>query len=65
MVLKRVAEEQSRTLVDEKLTALMDAEAEAISKLDERLDELEEKAEKQLEILDRVYNGIGSIGSAM
>jgi tetrahydromethanopterin S-methyltransferase subunit G len=47
------------------MSALMDAEAEAKIKLDERLDQLEEKVERQTELLHRMYSAIGSISSAM
>lgn len=43
----------------------MDAEAEIMAKLDERLDQLEKKAEKQFEILGLIYSSIGGISSAM
>ncbi|KAF2730640.1 hypothetical protein EJ04DRAFT_555303 [Polyplosphaeria fusca] len=60
-----IAEERNRVLVDEKMSALMDAEAEAMTKLDKRLDHLEETAERQTELLNRIYNCIGSVSSAI
>jgi uncharacterized coiled-coil protein SlyX len=47
------------------MSALMDAEVEAMTKLDERLDLLEEKVERQTELLHRLYSAIGNLSSAM
>lgn len=51
--------------MDEKRNALIDAEIEIMTKLDKRLDSLEESAERQTEILNRIYSCIGGISSVM
>lgn len=43
----------------------MDAESEAVTKLNERLDQIETKAEKQTEMLGLIYSSVGSISSAV
>lgn len=47
------------------MAALMLAEAEAATKLDERLNQLESNIEDQNEMLNRIYTGVGSVSSAM
>jgi tetrahydromethanopterin S-methyltransferase subunit G len=48
-----------------RMEALIDAETEAARKLEERLDELEGKVEKQTEMLGLISRSIGSISSTM
>jgi tetrahydromethanopterin S-methyltransferase subunit G len=47
------------------MEALTDAETEAARKLEERLDGLEEKVEKQTEMLSLISRSIGNISSTM
>jgi tetrahydromethanopterin S-methyltransferase subunit G len=58
-------EEQDQLIVMERMDALADAEAETARQLNERIDDLEGKVEKQSEVLGLISRSIGSIGSTM
>ncbi|KAF2867791.1 hypothetical protein BDV95DRAFT_610692 [Massariosphaeria phaeospora] len=60
-----ILEEKNKALIHEKFQALMDAEAEATTYLDTRLDALEDEFYKQTAILNRIYDGIGSVSTAL
>jgi hypothetical protein len=60
-----IQEEQNRDTVNGKISALMDAEADAVSRLEKRLEGLEEKADKQLERIDQVIYDVGNVASAI
>jgi uncharacterized coiled-coil protein SlyX len=47
------------------MEALTDAETEAARKLEDRIDELEGKVEKQTEMLGVISRSIGTISSTM
>jgi tetrahydromethanopterin S-methyltransferase subunit G len=51
--------------VIERMEALADAETGTAKQLNERLDDLGEKVEKQSEVLGLISRSIGSISSAM
>lgn len=58
-------EEKDQLIVIERMDALADAEAETARQLNERIDDLEGKVEKQSEVLGLISRSIGSIGSTM
>ena len=58
-------EEKDQLIVIERMEALADAEAETARQLNERIDDLEGKVEKQSEVLGLISRSIGSIGSTM
>ena len=60
-----VQEERNRDVVFEKMSALTDAEEAAAAKLDKRLEDLEEKADKQLEKLDQIVDCLGDVSLAV
>jgi tetrahydromethanopterin S-methyltransferase subunit G len=58
-------EEKDQLIVIERMEALADAEAETARQLNERIDDLEGKVEKQSEVLGLISRSIGSISSTM
>ena len=58
-------EEKDQLIVIERMDALADAEAETARQLNERIDDLEGKVEKQSEVLGLISRSIGSISSTM
>jgi hypothetical protein len=58
-------EEKDQSIVIERMDALADAETETARQLNERLDDLGGKVEKQGEALGLISRSIGSISSTM